>query len=151
MMNTPDTPKKAVLKSPYLYSAIIFAGVICYVAAVLIYRYESNRDYQRRAAKKAAEQRREEDQAAIEQLGGSELAIRAFYVSPAVIRRGETAQVCYDVANAKTVSLEPPAGEVWPSHNRCLGIAPKETTKYTLTITSAGGKSASQTVELRVH
>lgn len=150
-MDTPGTPQKSVFRSPYLYSAIVFAAVICYIAVVFVYRYESNRDYQRRAAQKAAEQRREEDQAAIEQLGGSELAIRAFYVSPTVIRRGATAQVCYDVANAKTVTLEPPAGEVWPSHNRCLDISPKQTTKYTLTITSAAGKSASQTVELQVH
>ena len=131
--------------------AIIFAAVICYVAVVFIYRYASNRDYQRRAAQKAAEQRREEDQAAIEQLGGSELAIRAFYVSPALIHRGEAARVCYDVANAKTVTLEPPIGEVWPSHDRCLDISPKETTKYTLTITSASGKSVAQTVELQVR
>jgi hypothetical protein len=150
-MNTPDTPKKSVLRSSYLYSAVIFAGVIGYVVAVFVYRYESNREYQRRAAQRAAQQRREEDQAAIKQLGGSELAIRAFYVSPTVIHRGDTAQVCYDVDNAKTVRLDPPAGEVWPSHSRCLEISPRETTKYTLTITSAAGNSASQTVELQVH
>jgi hypothetical protein len=150
-MNTPDAPKKSLFRSPSLYSAIIFAGVICYVAVVFIYRYESNRDFKRRAALKAAEQRRQEDQTAIEQLGGSELAIRAFYVSPALIHRGEPAQVCYDVANAKTVTLEPPVGEVWPSHDRCLDISPKESTIYTLTITAASGKSVSQTVELQVR
>lgn len=150
-MPTRDTPNKSVLRSPYLYSAIVFAAAMCYVAVVFLYRYESNRDYQRRAAQRAAEQRHKEDEAAIEQLGGSELAIRALYVSPRTIRRGQTAQVCYDVANAKTVTLEPPAGEVWPSHNRCLDIAPKQTTNYTLTITGAAGKSVSQTVELQVY
>jgi hypothetical protein len=148
---TPETPKRSIFRNRSLYTAIIFAAVICYVAAVFIYRYESNRDYQRRAAQKAAVQRSEEDQAAIEQLGGSELAIRAFYVSPAVIHHGETAQVCYDVANAKTVTLEPPVGEVWPSHDRCLNTSPKESTKYTLTITDASGKSVNQTVELQVR
>ncbi|MGB7435359.1 MAG: hypothetical protein WBW49_08050, partial [Candidatus Acidiferrum sp.] len=91
------------------------------------------------------------DQAAIEQLGGSELSIRALYISPSLVRRGETAQLCYDVANAKTVTVDPPIGEVWPSHNRCLDVSPGKTTTYTLTITDAAGKTATQSVELQVR
>ena len=64
---------------------------------------------------------------------------------------GNPQQLCYDVANAKTVTLDPPAGEVWPSTNRCLDISPKKTTTYTLTIVDSSGKSASQTVELQVR
>ncbi|MGB2666414.1 MAG: hypothetical protein WAK48_20595 [Candidatus Acidiferrum sp.] len=150
-MDAQSPPPKSALKNPYIYSALILLGVAAYVGFILISRHESNRAYERRKAEQGAKQRREEDRAAIEQLGGSDLAIRALYVSPAVIHHGESAQICYDVANAKTVTLDPPAGEVWPSHNRCLDISPQKTTTYTLTIVDSTGKSASQTVELAVR
>jgi len=125
--------------------------VAIYVGFVLLTRYESNRDFERRDAAQKAEQRREEDRRAVEQLGGSDLAIRSFYVSPPQIHRGEKAQLCYDVANAKTVTLDPPEGEVWPSHSRCVDLTPKKTTTYTLTIADTSGKTATQSVELQVH
>ena len=125
--------------------------VAIYVGSVLLTRYESNRDFERRDAAQKAEQRREEDRRAVEQLGGSDLAIRSLYVSPAQIHRGEKAQLCYDVANAKTVTLDPPEGPVWPSHSRCVDLAPKKTTMYTLTIADISGKTATQSVELQVH
>jgi hypothetical protein len=147
----PMQAQQSIFKDPYLYSAIVFAVVIGYLIVLFAYRYESNREYQRRTQHKVAQQRRQEDQAAIEQLGGSELAIRAFYVSPPEIRRGETAQICYDVANAKTVAITPPVGDVWPSHDRCLDISPEKTTSYTLTITGSTAPAVSQTVQLRVR
>jgi len=125
--------------------------VAIYVSFVLLTRYESNRDFERRDAAQKAEQRREEDRRAVEQLGGSDLAIRSLYVSPPQIHRGEKAQLCYDVANAKTVTLDPPEGEVWPSHSRCVDLTPKKTTTYTLTIADTSGKTATQSVELQVH
>jgi hypothetical protein len=143
---------KSAFKNPYVYSGIVGVGILVYVSFVMRSRYESNRSYERRNAAKAAEQQRQEDRAAIEQLGGTELAVRALYVSPKSIHRGQTAQLCYDVANAKTVTLDPPAsGAVWPSHNRCVDISPKKTTTYTLTIGDASGKSTSQTVDLQVR
>ena len=148
---TPTPHSKSIFKNPYLYSSLIFLGVLVYVGFLMLSRYESNRAFNRRNAEKAAEQQREEDRAAIEQLGGSDLAIRSLYVSPKEIHRGESAQLCYDVANAKTVTLDPPAGEVWPSHNRCVDLSPGKTTTYTLTIADSSGKSASQSVELQVH
>jgi len=150
-VEAPSSPSKSLFRSPYFYSAVILTAVLAYVAFLLISRYESDRVFNQRYAQKAAQEQREEDREAVEQLGGSELAIRALYISPHRIRRGENAQLCYDVANAKTVTLDPPAGEVWPSHNRCVDIAPKTTTTYTLTIADASGKSASQTVEVRVE
>jgi len=125
--------------------------VAIYVGFVLLTRYESNRDFERRDAAQKAEQRREEDRRAVEQLGGSDLAIRSLYVSPPQIHRGEKAQLCYDVANAKTVTLDPPEGEMWPSHSRCVDLTPKKTTTYTLTIADTSGKTATQSVELQVH
>ena len=147
---TSPSPKSP-FKNPFLYSSLLILGVLLYVSYVLYARYESSRQYKQKIQERQAEQRREEDRLAVEQLGGSELAIRGLYVSPRTIRAGETAQLCYDVANAKTVTLDPPAGDVWPSHSRCLNISPRKTTTYTLTIKDAAGKTVSQTVDLPVR
>lgn len=149
----PETasPQKSPFKNPFLYSSIVILGVLIYVSYVLYARHESSKQYQRKIEERQTEQRREEDRLALEQLGGAELAIQGLYVSPRSIHPGETAQLCYDVANAKTVELDPPIGEVWPSHSRCLNISPRKTTTYTLTIKDAAGKTVSQTVELPVR
>jgi hypothetical protein len=151
MTQNPTAAPKSPLKNPYLYSSLVILAVVAYVAYVLTTRYVSNRAFERRNVEKVSEQRREDDRKAIEQLGGSELTIRGLYLSPASIRRGETSQLCYDVANAKTVTLDPPEGEVWPSHSRCVNLSPKKTTTYTLTIVDASSQKVSQSVELKVR
>lgn len=151
MISETPRPPKSPLKNPFLYSSFVILGVLLYVSYVLYSRYESSKKYERQTKERQAEQRREEDRLAVEQLGGSDLAIRGLYVSPRTIRVGESAQLCYDVANAKAVTLDPPVGEVWPSHSRCLNLAPRKTTTYTLSIADASGKTVSETVELRVH
>src|ERR1700686_3606556 len=137
----PETPSppKSPFKNPLLYSSLVIFGVILYVSYVLYARYESSKEYERQTRERQNEQRREEDRLAVEQLGGSELAIRGLSVSPVAIHPGESPQLCYDVANAKTVTLDPPAGDVWPSHSRCLNLSPRKTTTYTLSIPDAAG------------
>ena len=151
MDSNSSSAQKSPLKNPYLYSSLVVLVVAAYVAYLLVSRYQSNREFERRNVEKATEQRREDDRKAIEQLGGSELSIRGLYISPASIRRGGTAQLCYDVANAKSVTLDPPEGEVWPSHSRCVNLSPKKSSTYTLTITDASGQKVSQSVELKVR
>jgi hypothetical protein len=147
----PEKDAYSVFKKPFFYSALIALAVALYVAFVMFSRYESDRTIAKRNAAKQADEQRANDLAAIQQLGGSEMAIHSLYVSPASIHPGEKSQLCYDVDNAKTVTLDPPAGEVWPSHTRCLDVSPTKTTTYTLTITGANGQSTSQTVKLEVH
>ncbi len=147
----PPTSQKPRRKNALLYSSIVLVCVAFYVAFVLLTRFESNREYARRAAAQKAAEKRAEDRRTFEQLGGSELAIRSLYISPGIIEHGQKAQLCYDVANAKTVTLNPPAGEVWPSHSRCVDLSPQKTTRYTLTIGDASGQTASQSVELQVR
>jgi len=124
--------------------------VALYVGWVLLSRRQEDRVYQRRAEEAQAKKQREADQAAIEQLGGSELAIQMLYATPR-IARGETAQICFGVANAKSVTLEPQSNPVWPSHSLCVDVKPIKTTTYKLTATGADGKSVSQVVIVEVR
>jgi hypothetical protein len=151
-MNPKSSPSsKSKFKNPIFYSSLVIFAVALYVSYVLLARYESGKQYERQTKARQAEQRREDDRLAVEQLGGSDLAIRGFYVAPRTIHPGESAQLCYDVANAKNVTLDPPAGAVWPSHSRCLSVSPRKTTTYSLTIEDAAGKTVSQSVELPVR
>jgi len=84
----------------------------------------------------------------VEILGGSEFKIISFYASPGEIHRGDTVTMCYGVSNAKSVSVDPPIGEVWPSVSRCMQITPKKTTKYTFT--ADDGKGSTKTAELTI-
>jgi hypothetical protein len=147
----PAPAKKSPFKNPMLYSSCVLAIIALYVGWIVFSRWYGNRSLIHREKQEQLERQREEDRAALEQLGGSELAIQMFYVSPATIRRGESAQLCYGVANAKTVTIEPAAGSVWPSYSRCLDISPSKTTTYKLTITGAAGTPKSQSVTITVR
>jgi hypothetical protein len=88
---------------------------------------------------------------AVEQLGGKEFRILSFYASPTVIRRGQTAQLCYGVVNARSVKLEPQEQPVWPSVAHCVDVSPSKSITYTLTIEDGAGKTQSQDVEIKVR
>ena len=148
----PPSPASdgARLKTSTVITIAVFAAAAAYLILVTAWRYESNRAFERRAAQQAAEERLVDDRATVEQLGGSEVAIRALYVSPSIVHKGQSAQLCYDVSNAKTVTLDPPAADVWPSHDRCFNVSPKKTTTYTLTITGPSSPPLSQSVKVTV-
>ena len=150
MLSENQPPQKSLFKNPLVYSSLLILVVAAYVGWILLSRHQAARAYEQRAEQAQAKKQRETDQAAIDQLGGNELAIQMLYATPR-IHRGETAQVCYGVANAKTVTLEPQSSQVWPSHNLCVDVKPLKTTTYTLTATGADGKSVSQQVTVEVH
>jgi hypothetical protein len=143
-------PQKSVFKNPLVYSSLLILVIAAYVGWILLSRRQENRAYEQRAGQAQAQKQRQSDRAAIEQLGGSDLAIQMLYATPQ-IHRQETAQICYGVANAKTVTLEPQSGKVWPSHNLCVDVKPLKTTTYTLTATGTDGKSVSQQITVEVH
>lgn len=146
---TPET--KTILKNPLLYSSTLLGIALFVVGWIFLSRWHENRAIDRRAAQEKAQKQLENDRRAIEQFGGKELAIQAFYATPGIIHRGQTAQLCYGVANAKAVRLEPQSNPVWPSYSRCVEVAPNKTTTYTLTIEDASGNKKSATVEVKVR
>jgi hypothetical protein len=151
MQLQPGPPPKSLFKNPSLYSYTLLVIAVLSVAWILFSRWEENRSIENRARQERTQKQLEEDRATLEQMGGKELAIQTFYATPGSIRRGETVQLCYGVANAKTVTLEPQSNPVWPSYSRCVDVAPAKTTTYTLTIADASGRTKSQSLEVHVR
>jgi hypothetical protein len=150
MLAEPAPEKRSPLKNPYVYSSIGFLIVLLYVGWVFFSRWHENRGIERAAAEKQAAIQQQQDRTTVEEMNGKELAIQNFYGSPGVVKKGESVQLCYGVANAKTVTLVPQDNPVWPSYSRCVDVKPVKTTTYTLTATDANGKSVTSTVEIKV-
>jgi hypothetical protein len=151
MASEPVSEPRSLLRNPLLYSSAVLIVALLGVVFVMISRWQDRRNIERQAAQERAEKQHEQDRMAVEQLGGKEFAILSFYANPKEIQRGESAQLCYGVANAKTVTLEPQPQPVWPSVAHCVDISPMKSITYTLTITDAAGKTQSQDVEVKVH
>jgi hypothetical protein len=150
MMEPVEEKKPNGLRNLWMGFGAVVAIVLCFVGYTMWSRKTQDADlaYKQQAAKTAAQ--RESDAAAVEELGGSDFKILSFYASPGLIHRGDTVDMCYGVSNAKTVKLDPPEANVWPSANRCLQVTPKKTTTYTLTIDDGKGKTADQQLTITV-
>lgn len=150
MNSLPVEKQKSVWKNPFLYSGAVLLFVAIYVGWIVFSRWNENRLIEQRAREAVTQKQHEQDQKTVEQMGGFELAIQNFYGNPQ-IRRGQSAQLCYGVANAKKVTLEPQSNPVWPSYSRCVDVSPTKTTTYTLTASDDAGHSVSQTFTVQVR
>jgi hypothetical protein len=139
-----------LFRNPLLYSSSAVTIVFLVVTWILVSRWQKNREIERRARQEKAEKQSEGDRIALEQLGGEKLAIQSFYASPGVIHKGESVQLCYGVANAKSVKLEPQPNAVWPSYARCVSVSPAKSTTYTLTVSDASGNVRTQSLQVIV-
>ena len=129
---------------PYTTAGVVMA--VIYVVWVFAARWSEDR----RLAAEAAEQRAKFDRQIAVMYGDGQLKILSFYATPSILRRGEKGLVCYGVANAKTVRLDPPVERLWPSVGRCFEVAPRADTHYTLTAADAQGHTAAQSLLLQV-
>ena len=152
LTDTQEKPRaKTLLKNPLLYSSLLVGIALVVVSWILYSRWQEDRSIERRTREEASRKQLENDRIALEQLGGKELAIQSFYASPGAIHKGESVQLCYGVANAKIVKLEPQPTAVWPSYARCVRISPAKNTTYTLTISDAAGNTKTQSLQLTVE
>jgi hypothetical protein len=148
MLADPDPKPRTAVRNYLIISwALVAVVALLYVGWFFLSRRQENRD----AVQRAADQKRAEDQRSVEFLGGDRFDILSFYASPGLIRRGDSAKLCYGVSNAKSVRLDPPAGEVWPSYSRCLNVSPQKTTSYTLTAEDSAGNTKTSTLRLEVR
>jgi hypothetical protein len=150
-LQQPVPPSKSIFKKPSFYSKLVFTIAAVIVFGIFFSRWWQNRSIEYRSREAAAEKQREQDRATLEQMGGKELAIQTFYATPGEIRRGQSVQLCYGVANAKSVKLEPQSNPVWPSYSRCVNVTPEKTTTFTLTIADAAGNTKSQSLTVQVR
>lgn len=146
MLTEGTTPPVGKLRAAVKVMWVALAVVALFVAWIFVSRWQEAREVEQRAI----ERKRAEDKRTVELMGGDRFEILHFY-APAFISPGETAKLCYGVSNAEKVRIEPPAGNTWPSLNRCLDVRPARDTTYTLTIEDAGGntKSASLTIQVK--
>lgn len=154
MLTNPERPEqttKSPFKNPLLYSSILVGLVLLVVMWVMLSRWLENRRIEQRARDEKSQKQRENDARAVEAMGGKELSIQSFYAAPGAIQRGESVQLCYDVANATGVTLEPQSAPVWPSHARCVSVSPARTTTYTLTVSDAKGNSKTASLQVTVR
>jgi len=143
-----DSGGKFSLRKVFRLSWILVAIVALVIAGIFYSRWQQSRDI----AEKAAEQQRKNARAVVEGLGGSSFQIMNFYASPGLIHRGDSAELCYGVANAASVAIDPkPSEGIWPSVGRCVSISPRKTTTYTLTIVDAKGQKKTQSLTLEVQ
>jgi hypothetical protein len=129
-----------------LVSSTLILIAAIYSALIFYSRYEDNIAAQQRAAEK----KRAEDQRTLDMMGGNTFDILSYYASPGHISRGETVQLCYGVANAKSVSLDPPDAKVYPAYSNCVTVKPRKTTTYTLTAVDAQGNNKTGSLTITV-
>ena len=150
-LQQPNSPSKSIFKKSSFYSKVVLTIAALIVVWIFFSRWWQNRSIEYREEETAAAKQHADDQATLDQMGGKALAIQTFYASPGEIRRGQSIQLCYGVANAKTVKLEPVSNPVWPSYSRCVNDTPAKTTTYTLTIADAAGNTKSQSLTVQVR
>jgi hypothetical protein len=73
-----------------------------------------------------------------------------FYASPPAVARGDRTLICYGVANAASVRLEPAIEEIKPSFNRCIETRPTRSVTYTLHATGPDGRTTASTIQVSV-
>jgi hypothetical protein len=129
---------------PYTSAAVVVAFI--YAGWTIYSRTEQNR----RLVEEAVAKKRAFDQKTLDMIG-SDLKITQFYAAPAAIHQGEKTLVCYGVANAKAVHLEPALESITPTLSRCIQASPHKTTEYTLTAEDGLGRDVTQTILVKVQ
>jgi cytoskeletal protein RodZ len=150
MLNAYEPERKPMSRNRKLWLGFSAAALILlgYVGWIFYSRWHENHAINQELTAQRQEKEQQNAAATVESLGGSEFKIISFYASPGEIHRGDEVTMCYGVSNAKSVSVDPSVGEVWPSVSRCLQTSPKKTTKYTFT--ADDGKGSTKTAELTI-
>jgi len=76
--------------------------------------------------------------------------ITQFYAAQPMLPKGVRGSLCYGVEHASKLEIAPPVDDVWPSPVRCIEIAPKQKTIYTLTAYGEDGSKDTKTAEVTV-
>jgi len=128
---------------PYSTAAVLGAAI--YAGWVMYSRYTEARVAQHRAEQHVLDHDIQAGRQ-IETQFGDELKILNFAADTAVTHRGGRVLLCYGVANAVSVKIEP----LKPAVTKCVEAFPKKTTTYTLTAVDTNGHSADAALTINV-
>lgn len=147
MLSDPQSEPRTGLRNYFIASsaAILLAGL--YIGWIFYSRWQSTRALEERGAAL----RRAQDERTFQGMGGNRFEILGFYANPASIHRGDTADLCYSVSNAKAVKLEPETRPVWPAFSHCVQVTPRKTTVYTFTAEDGAGHTKVARAEVEVR
>jgi hypothetical protein len=130
------------------YTTVLLILAMLYAGWTFYSRWRDRKDAEERAAAQKAEQNKK----IVDQVFGSgEIKLLNFSISPILLKRGETAHLCYGVSNAVSVTISPHVEDTKPSYNHCLDIEPRATTTYTLTAKDQAGHSQTGSLTVTVH
>ena len=151
MLEQPQQKGPRTLRNMWTVFGLLAAIVVGYTAFVFWSRWQENQDLAAKQRTAQAAAQRESAEKSVEVLGGSEFKIISFYATPGKIQRGDSVDMCYGVSNAKSVKLDPPVANVWPSVDRCMQVSPKKTTTYTFTADDGKGNTKTAQLTIEVH
>jgi hypothetical protein len=147
--NQSGHPDKSIPIYLKIFGAL-FALALLYLGYVFWSRAQEKQVFRDQFTQRQAQQAAA-DKKTFEGMGGNRFQILRFYASPTAISRGDSAELCYSLSNAKTVTLQPQPEPVWPSFSKCVEVSPKKTTVYTLAATDAAGNTKQQKVTVEVR
>jgi hypothetical protein len=136
------------MRKMLIFTCATVAAASIYLGWVFYSRWRDKQEFIRRLEAPVLEHNR----AFAEAYAGGDIKILSFYAVPSIIRRGETAQLCYGVANAESILIQPPPeAEIWPSLSRCIPVRPPKDTVYTLTAKNVSGNEKTARSAITVH
>lgn len=136
----------ALLRRLLPFMAVAVAAAALYDAWIFYSRWSNARQAERARQEKEAGDARK----TLEMLGGGQLKILDFYASPAAVKHGGHAILCFGVSGAKSVRIEPHVEDVHPALSHCMQISPGADTEYQLVAEDAAGHRATQSVAVKV-
>ena len=139
------------MRRVFRFTWVLVAAGCIYLGWVYFSRWSENHALTERLEEHKEAQARAQASAMLKAYGGERLTILAFYASPPGIRRGQKAQLCYGVSNSRSVRIEPPVENVWPSLSRCVEVSPRTDTVYRLIAEDANGQVKTVSTTVAVH
>lgn len=140
-------PSLGVIRRILPYTSMLSALAVLYVAWIFFSRWRDNRAREQAAAEASARANAK----IVEMYGSGKLKIMSFYATSGTIRRGGKTLLCYGVANAVSVRIEPGVEPLKPSLSRCIEISPRADTVYTLTAEDGAGHREAASLEVRTR
>jgi hypothetical protein len=138
-------PKTVLRRMMPLLTVGVLAGAI-YDGWIFYSRWRSAREAERQRQDEEVRRARQ----TIDLMGGTDFRIINFYAVPQSIRRGSQARICFGVAGAKRVRIEPGIEDLHPALSYCMQAAPRKDTEYKLIAEDGAGHTATASLSVKV-